>query len=183
MSMLRRLAPIFILIALSEALILPGQARRAADKEKTAASTLEPGVFRNLEWRNVGPAIVVGRVADVEGVPGDSRVVYVGSASGGVWKSVNAGVTWKPVFDGQSVSSIGDLALEPGNPDVVYVGTGEGNVRNSVSFGNGVYKSTDGGRSWIHLGNHHWWHLFIFIIRHKTLPKILHPKILLVIIS
>ena len=152
MSMLRRLAPIFILIALSEALILPGQARRAADKEKTAASTLEPGVFRNLEWRNVGPAIVVGRVADVEGVPGDSRVVYVGSASGGVWKSVNAGVTWKPVFDGQSVSSIGDLALEPGNPDVVYVGTGEGNVRNSVSFGNGVYKSTDGGRSWIHLG-------------------------------
>jgi photosystem II stability/assembly factor-like uncharacterized protein len=111
-----------------------------------------PPELANLEWRNVGPAYPIGRVADVEGVPGDPDVVYVGSASGGVWKTVNGGTTWTPVFDEQPVLSIGDIALEPGNPDVVYAGTGEGNPRNSVSFGNGVYKSTDGGKTWRHLG-------------------------------
>jgi photosystem II stability/assembly factor-like uncharacterized protein len=95
---------------------------------------------------------MMGRVSDVEGVPGDPNILYVGSASGGVWKTVNGGTTWTPIFDDQPVSSIGDLALEPGNPDVIYVGTGESNVRNSVSFGNGVYKSTDGGKTWVHLG-------------------------------
>ena len=98
-----------------------------------------------LEWRTIGPANMGGRVCDVEGVPGNPRIVYVGSASGGVWKTVNGGATWTPLFDKQEVASIGDMALEPGNPDVLYVGTGESNVRNSVSFGNGVYKSTDGG--------------------------------------
>jgi photosystem II stability/assembly factor-like uncharacterized protein len=111
------------------------------------ASALE-----GLEWRTIGPANMGGRVSDVEGVPGNPRIVYVGSASGGVWKTVNGGDTWTPLFDKQEVASIGDMALEPGNPDVLYVGTGESNVRNSVSFGNGVYKSTDGGASWKHLG-------------------------------
>ena len=101
--------------------------------------------LQNLKWRNVGPAAMGGRVADVEGVPGDPTIVYVGSASGGVWKSTNGGITWQSLFDDQPVASIGDVALEPGNPDVIYVGTGESNVRNSVSFGNGVYKS-DGRR-------------------------------------
>ncbi len=105
-----------------------------------------------LEFRNIGPSIMGGRVADVEGVPGDPRIVYVGAASGGVWKTVDGGITWKPIFDGEAVSSIGDLALEPGNSEVLYVGTGESNLRNSVSFGNGVYKSTDGGASFRHLG-------------------------------
>lgn len=93
-----------------------------------------------------------GRMADVEGVPGDPSIIYVGSASGGVWKSINGGTTWTPIFDKESVTSIGDMAVEPGNPDVVYVGTGEANVRNSVSFGVGVYKTTDGGKTWKHLG-------------------------------
>ncbi|MFO7980639.1 MAG: hypothetical protein R6V00_07395 [Candidatus Aminicenantes bacterium] len=109
-------------------------------------------LFENLSWRNIGPANMVGRVSDVEGVPGDASMVYVGTASGGVWKTTNGGTTWEPIFDGQPAASIGDIALEPGNPDVVYVGTGESNVRNSVSFGNGVYKSTDGGNSWRYLG-------------------------------
>ena len=95
---------------------------------------------------------MMGRVADVEGVPGVPEIVYVGSASGGVWKTTNGGVTWTPLFDEMDYLSIGDMALEPGNPDVVYVGTGEGNPRNSVSFGNGVYKTTDGGKTWKHLG-------------------------------
>jgi photosystem II stability/assembly factor-like uncharacterized protein len=109
-------------------------------------------LLKTLKWRNIGPANMMGRVADVEGVPGVAEIVYVGSASGGVWKTSNGGVTWMPLFDEMDYLSIGDMALEPGNPDVVYVGTGEGNPRNSVSFGNGVYKTTDGGKTWRHLG-------------------------------
>ena len=105
-----------------------------------------------LEWRSIGPANMGGRVADVEGVPGDANVVYVASASGGLWKTVNAGTTWKPIFERQGTISIGDIALAPGNPNVIWVGTGESNVRNSVSFGDGVYKSTDGGTTWQHMG-------------------------------
>lgn len=108
--------------------------------------------FSRLEWRSIGPAIMGGRIADVEGVPGDPNVVYVASASGGLWKTTNGGVTWKPIFERQGTLSIGDIALAPGNPDVVWVGTGESAVRNSVSFGDGVYKSTDGGKTWQHMG-------------------------------
>ena len=93
-----------------------------------------------------------GRCTDVEGVPGDPSLVYVGAASGGVWKTTNAGTTWTPIFDEEGVQSIGDIALDPTNPDVVYVGTGEANTRNSVSFGDGVYKSTDGGKSFKNIG-------------------------------
>ncbi len=124
----------------------------AALQEEAEAIPITPEIFQNLKWRSIGPANMMGRVADVEGVPGDPNILYVGSASGGVWKTVNGGTTWTSIFDDQPVSSIGDLALEPGNPDVIYVGTGESNVRNSVSFGNGVYKSTDGGKTWVHLG-------------------------------
>src|ERR687895_357311 len=108
--------------------------------------------FARLEWRSIGPAIMGGRIADVEGVPGDPNVVYVATASGGLWKTTNGGVRWTPVFERQGTISIGDIALEPGNPEVVWVGTGESNVRNSVSFGDGIYKSTDGGRTWQHMG-------------------------------
>jgi photosystem II stability/assembly factor-like uncharacterized protein len=107
----------------------------------------DKGPLGHLEFRSIGPVNPSGRVADVEGVPGNPRVVYVGSAAGGVWKTEDAGLTFKPVLDDQPVASIGDIALAPGNPDVVYVGSGESNARNSVSSGNGVYKSTDGGRS------------------------------------
>ncbi|MFN2514937.1 MAG: hypothetical protein ABR556_01880 [Pyrinomonadaceae bacterium] len=108
--------------------------------------------FERLEWRSIGPANMGGRTADVEGVSGNANVVYVATASGGLWKTVNAGVTWKPIFERQGTFSIGDIALAPNNPDVVWVGTGESNVRNSVSFGDGVYKSTDGGKNWQHMG-------------------------------
>ena len=108
--------------------------------------------FSRLEYRSIGPAIMGGRIADVEGVPGDANVVYVASASGGLWKTTNGGVTWKPIFERQGTLSIGDIALAPSNPEVVWVGTGESNVRNSVSFGDGVYKSTDGGKTWQHMG-------------------------------
>ena len=108
--------------------------------------------FDHLRWRNVGPVNMSGRVADVEGIPGDPRIVWVGAASGGVWKSMDGGLTFDPVMDDQEVASIGDLGIAPSNPSVVYVGSGEANVRNSVSSGNGVYKSTDAGQSWRHVG-------------------------------
>ncbi len=108
--------------------------------------------FDHLSYRSIGPVNMSGRVADVEGIPGDPRVLYVGAASGGVWKTVDGGLTFEPIFDDQPIASIGDLALAPTNPDVIYVGSGEANARNSVSFGNGVYKSTDGGQSWTHVG-------------------------------
>jgi photosystem II stability/assembly factor-like uncharacterized protein len=127
---------------------------RAADERRTPAPPVEDdeGPLAELEWRSIGPVNMSGRVADVEGVPGNPRVVYVGSASGGVWKTEDAGLSFKPVFDEQPVASIGDIALAPSNPEVVYVGSGESNARNSVSSGNGVYKSTDGGRSFRHVG-------------------------------
>jgi photosystem II stability/assembly factor-like uncharacterized protein len=93
-----------------------------------------------------------GRIADVEGVSGDPNTVYVATASGGIFKTVDGGINWTPIFERQNTISVGDIALEPGNPDVIWAGTGEANPRNSVSFGDGVYKSTDGGKSWKHLG-------------------------------
>jgi photosystem II stability/assembly factor-like uncharacterized protein len=108
--------------------------------------------FDSLEWRSIGPAIFAGRVADVEGIPGDPKVVYVASASGGLWKTVNGGISWRPIFERQGTLSLGDIAIDPRNPEVIWAGTGEGNPRNSVSFGDGVYKSTDGGETWQHLG-------------------------------
>jgi photosystem II stability/assembly factor-like uncharacterized protein len=93
-----------------------------------------------------------GRTADVEGVPGDPNTVFVASASGGLWKTVNGGISWKPMFERQGTISLGDIALAPSNPDVVWAGTGESNTRNSVSFGDGVYRSTDGGKTWQHMG-------------------------------
>lgn len=114
--------------------------------------TVDTLAIQRLQFRAIGPANMMGRTTDIEGVPGDPNIVYVGAAAGGVWKTTNGGTTWTPIFDNQPTLSVGDLALEPGNPEVIYVGTGESNTRNSVSFGRGVYKSTDGGKTWRHLG-------------------------------
>jgi photosystem II stability/assembly factor-like uncharacterized protein len=116
-----------------------------------AKPPLEAALDR-LEWRSIGPANMGGRIADVEGVPGDPNTVFVATASGGLWKTVNGGVSWKPIFEREGTISLGDIALAPNNPDVVWAGTGESNTRNSVSFGDGVYKSTDGGKTWQHMG-------------------------------
>ncbi|MBL8227662.1 MAG: hypothetical protein JNL98_04270 [Bryobacterales bacterium] len=106
-----------------------------------------------LQYRYIGPANMGGRTADVEGVPGNPRIVYAGTGGGGLFKSVNAGLTWSPLFDRAGATvSVGDLVLDPRNPETIWLGTGEANMRNSVSFGDGVYKSTDGGKTWSHLG-------------------------------
>ncbi len=112
---------------------------------------MSPSLYSGLHWRSVGPARA-GRVDAVAGVPGRPNEFYLGSVGGGVWKTRNAGRTWKPVFDGQPVSSIGAVAVAPSNGDIIYVGSGESTLRDSVSYGNGVYKSTDAGATWTHLG-------------------------------
>lgn len=93
-----------------------------------------------------------GRITDVEGIPGNPGIVYVATASGGLFKTTNAGTTWTPIFDHEATISIGGIAVDPHNPDVVWVGTGEANARNSVSFGDGIYKTLDGGKTWRNLG-------------------------------
>ncbi len=118
----------------------------------SARAALDPGLLAGMKARSIGPAGMSGRVAALAAVESNPNVVYVGSASGGVWKSVNGGLNWTPVFDDQAVSSIGAVAVFQPNPDVVWVGTGEGNPRNSTSVGNGVYRSIDGGKTWRHLG-------------------------------
>src|SRR6266545_1096923 len=104
-----------------------------------------------LDWRMLGP-FRGGRVDAVSGVPGRPDEFYFGHVNGGVWKTIDAGRTWLPIFDDQPVASIGALAVAPSAPDVIYVGSGESTLRDSVGFGNGVYKSTDAGRTWTHLG-------------------------------
>jgi photosystem II stability/assembly factor-like uncharacterized protein len=111
----------------------------------------ESGLYSGLHWRLLGP-FRGGRVDTVSGVPGRRNEFYFGSVNGGVWKSVDAGRVWLPIFDSQPVASIGSLAVAPSAPDIVYVGTGESTLRDSTGYGNGVYKSTDAGRTWTHLG-------------------------------
>lgn len=116
-----------------------------------AQNTLTSAAFGALEARNIGPAVMSGRITAIEGVNSNPKILYVGTAGGGVWKSTTAGATFEPIFD-KYPQSIGAVAIDPSKPDVVWVGTGESNMRNSVSIGLGIYRSTDAGRNWTHLG-------------------------------
>jgi photosystem II stability/assembly factor-like uncharacterized protein len=145
---------------------------QSADSDSQKRTPMEQA-FERLEWRSIGPANMGGRTADVEGVPGDPNIVYVATASGGLWKTTNGGVTWKPIFERQGTISIGDIALAPSNPEVIWVGTGESNVRNSVSFGDGVYKSNDGGKTWQNMGLKDSEHISAIVI-HPTNPDIVY---------
>jgi photosystem II stability/assembly factor-like uncharacterized protein len=108
--------------------------------------------FKNLEFRELGPAVMGGRIDDFAVMESNPNIVYVGTASGGVWKTTNNGTTWEPVFDKESVSTIGDIAIAPSDPSVLWVGTGEPNNRQSSSWGDGAYKSLDGGKTWKKMG-------------------------------
>lgn len=117
------------------------------------AARFDAGVVSGLGARNIGSAMMSGRISALAAhVTGGQTTIYVGAASGGVWKSIDGGTSFKPKFDKQPVQSIGAITLDPGNPQIVWVGTGEPWTRNSVSVGNGVYRSTDGGESWSYLG-------------------------------
>ncbi|MBI4471046.1 MAG: hypothetical protein HY646_00150, partial [Acidobacteria bacterium] len=122
------------------------------------AQTVDESLLKNLSFRSIGPAVMGGRIDDVAAVESNPSVMYVGAASGGLWKTVNNGTTWQAVFDNEGTASIGDVAVAPSNPEIVWVGAGEPNNRQSSSYGDGVYKSTDGGQTWQHMGlrdSHH----------------------------
>lgn len=109
-------------------------------------------LLQEMRWRNIGPAVFGGRVVDVEALDNDFRYVVVASASGGVWKSTNAGTTWSAIFENYASASIGDVAIFQKDPNIIWVGTGEANNRNSVAWGDGIYKSTDGGKTFQNVG-------------------------------
>lgn len=140
---MRPLSSLLSLVSISVFLPVAVQAQ-SVDELATVASA--------LEWRQIGPTIMGGRVSDLAVVESDPSVFYVGTATAGVWKTENAGITFSPVFDEQVTASIGDVTVAPSNPNVVWVGTGEPQNRQSSPWGNGVYRSTDAGSSWTHKG-------------------------------
>ena len=125
---------------------------KPADAGATPDGTLPPALAKHYAWRNIGPANMGGRVTSLAVVEGDPTTYYVGTGTGGLLKTVNNGTTFEVLFAGQSTVAIGDVAVAPSNPNIVWVGTGEANPRNSVSYGDGVYKSTDAGKTFTNMG-------------------------------
>jgi photosystem II stability/assembly factor-like uncharacterized protein len=115
------------------------------------AQQYDPALFSGMQWRLVGP-FRGGRSLTAVGVPGQPDTFYFGAVGGGVWKTTDAGRTWQPIFDNEPIASIGAMAIAPSDPNTIYVGSGEADMRSDISYGNGVYKSTDGGRTWKHIG-------------------------------
>jgi photosystem II stability/assembly factor-like uncharacterized protein len=141
--------------------LLVGSALVATAQKKTPRKTQAPAPvaetvsldqFKNWKPRNIGPAGMSGRITAIDAVVDDPNIIYLGSASGGVWKTINGGHEWKPVFDDQPNINIGSVAIQQSNPNIVWVGTGEGNPRNSINIGEGIYKTIDGGKSWNRMG-------------------------------
>ena len=132
------------------ALIVAVQTRAFAQMVGQATAQPWPN---STSWRQIGPAAFGGRVDDIEAVVSDPRIIFVGTAAGGVFRSTNNGTTWQPVFDAYGTTlSIGDIAIAPTDANVVWVGTGEANNRQSSTWGDGVYRSLDGGTTWRHMG-------------------------------
>ncbi|MGB2764899.1 MAG: hypothetical protein WBC02_12965 [Candidatus Aminicenantaceae bacterium] len=133
------------------------------------AQTNGENLIKDMQWRNIGPANTNGRISDIEALDSDFTTVLVASASGGVWKSTNAGTTWTPIFDKYGSASIGDVAFFQKDPNIIWVGTGEKNCRNSIAWGDGVYKSVDGGKTFTNMGLKDT-HCIAKIITHPTDP-------------
>ncbi|MGH9395035.1 MAG: WD40/YVTN/BNR-like repeat-containing protein, partial [Terriglobales bacterium] len=117
-----------------------------------AAPAQAPNTFAAMQWRQIGPTRA-GRARAVAGVPDQPNVAYIGFDNGGVWRSTDYGSTWTPLFDRESTGSIGAIAVSPSDPSVIYVGTGAGIIRPDLATGDGVYKSTDAGKTWTHLAD------------------------------
>ncbi len=142
-----------ILAAACAAALLPAPhaTAAAAASAPAGAPAVNPSLFGGLQWRGIGP-YRGGRALAVTGIPGDASTFYFGAVAGGVWKTTDGGGTWQVLTDGTPISSVGALAIAPSNHDVIYVGTGEAAPRGNMTYGDGVYKSTDGGKSWSHVG-------------------------------
>jgi len=133
---------------------------------------VDSSLLSGLEFRNIGPAFCSGRIADIAIHPGDEQTWYVAVGSGNVWKTVNAGVTWKPIFDNQASYSIGCVAIDPGNPNTIWVGTGENVGGRHIGYGDGIYRSKDGGKTWKNMGLKASEHISEIIIHPKN-PDVL----------
>lgn len=134
-------------------LLAPGPPpARAATPPRSEPVALTEKLFKRLEWRSIGPANMGGRISDIAVVESDPARIFLATATGGVWKTVNMGTTWTPVFDKEAVASTGAIAVFQPKPEIVWVGTGEANSRNSSGWGRGVYRSDDGGGSWRLMG-------------------------------
>src|SRR6476661_7642848 len=138
MSMRQRTIIVLSLLAIC-LLTAPAQAQDASKD-----------ILGALRYRHIGPT--GNRVTSIVGVPGQPNIYYTGAASGGIWKTIDGGVHWDPIFDSQPVSSIGALAIAPSDPNIVWAGTGEPWIRSHISVGEGIYKSTDAGKSWTFMG-------------------------------
>jgi photosystem II stability/assembly factor-like uncharacterized protein len=149
---LKRIAGLLLAAAVTAAPSIAKKPDADKPKDEDKKEAFSSSTFSGLKLREIGPALTSGRIVDIAVDPTNHAVRYVAAASGGVWKTTNAGTTWKPIFDGQQSYSIGCVVLDPKNPLVVWVGTGENNSQRSVSYGDGVYKSTDGGASWNRVG-------------------------------
>ena len=141
-----RAGAVALLIGMAAAVAVP-----AGVGGEQAAPGPDPGLLRGVRWRNIGPHRA-SRTKALDGVPSQPHTFYMGVVNGGVWKTTDAGRTWRPIFDDQPTGSIGALAVAPSDPRIVYVGTGEAQQRPDLATGDGIYKSTDGGRTWTHLG-------------------------------
>jgi photosystem II stability/assembly factor-like uncharacterized protein/DNA-binding FrmR family transcriptional regulator len=156
--MIQRTALFFLIFALTSFAFSQKkqQSKSSHQAENTSASTqqasaVDEKLFGAMRWRQVGP-FRGGRVLAVTGVPGEPNVFYFGAASGGIWKTTDAGANWQPIFDKESIASIGSIAVAPSDHNIIYAGSGEACIRGNISYGNGVYRSLDGGRTWKNLG-------------------------------
>src|SRR5215472_5937595 len=156
---------LFILLSL---FILCFTARFAAAQQ--SSPQIDPKTYGGMKWRLIGP-FRGGRVLAVAGVPRQANTFYFGAVAGGVWKTTDGGVSWDPLFDNQTTSSIGSIALADSDPNVIYVGTGEACIRGNISYGDGVYKSTDAGKTWTNVGLKDTRHIGKVII-HPTNPDV-----------
>ena len=130
---------------ISVALIVPPVSAQITHEELLTATQV-------LQWREIGPTIMSGRISDIAVVEANPSIFYLGTATGGIWKTENAGTTFEPLFQGEETSSIGDVTVSQSNPNIVWAGTGEPQNRQSSPWGNGVYRSTDAGASWTNVG-------------------------------
>lgn len=150
--MLRLLSNIILVLLLLPADALVAQKKSTAQPVKSAPSRIADSTFAGISFRSIGPAFMSGRIADIAIHPTDDNTWYVAVGSGGVWKTINAGVTWSPIFEDQASYSIGCVTIDPINPNIIWVGTGENVGGRHVGFGDGVYRSEDGGAHWKNMG-------------------------------
>jgi len=143
-------ASTFRLIVLALLLIVSSAVVGTAQDKNV--NKLDDTFLKNLQFRAIGPANMGGRIDDIAVVESNPSTYYVGAATGGVWKTTNNGTTFDPVFDEQGSTSIGDIAIAPSDPSIIWVGTGEPNNRQSSSWGDGIYRSLDAGKTWTNMG-------------------------------